>query len=80
MARNYICAALTAFFVLMTVAPAGSSELYGTLLKIQRSGSLVIGYRETSILFSYLNEQNQPEGYSIDLCLRIAGKIKDVVG
>lgn len=80
MARKLVNAALTAFFMLMTVTPAVSADLYGTLLRIQRSGSIVIGYRETSIPFSYLNGQNQPEGYSIDLCLRIADKIKDVVG
>jgi glutamate/aspartate transport system substrate-binding protein len=80
MARNRACAALTAFFVLLAVAPAGSAELYGTLLRIQRSGSIVIGHRESSIPFSYLNGQKQPQGYSIDLCLRIADKIKDVVG
>lgn len=80
MARKLVCAALTAFFMLMTVTPVDSAELYGTLLRIQRSGSIVIGHRESSIPFSYLNDQNQPEGYSIDLCLRIADKIKDVIG
>jgi len=80
MARSRVCAALTALFVFLAVAPAASAELYGTLLRIQRSGSIVIGHRESSIPFSYLNGQKQPEGYSIDLCLRIADKIKDVVG
>jgi len=59
---------------------AAATELYGTLLKIQRSGTIVIGHRQSSVPFSFVNGQGEPEGYSIDLCLRIAEKVKDVVG
>jgi glutamate/aspartate transport system substrate-binding protein len=42
-------------------------ELSGTLKKIHDSGTVVIGYRESSIPFSYLNSRGEPIGYSIDL-------------
>ena len=42
--------------------------LTGTLLKARESGSLTLGYRESSIPFSYLSARGEPIGYSIDLC------------
>ena len=35
-----------------------------------------IGVRETSVPFSFLDAQKQPQGYSVDLCLRVADAIK----
>jgi ABC-type amino acid transport substrate-binding protein len=42
-------------------------ELSGTLKKVHDTGIAVIGYRESSIPFSYLNARGEPIGYSIDL-------------
>jgi len=42
-------------------------ELSGTLKKVHESGTVVIGYRESSLPFSYLNARREPIGYSIDL-------------
>ena len=42
-------------------------ELSGTLKKVHDSGTVSIGYRESSIPFSYLNARGEPIGYSIDL-------------
>lgn len=42
-------------------------ELSGTLKKVHDSGTVSIGYRESSIPFSYLNTRGEPIGYSIDL-------------
>ena len=47
----------------------------GTLKKIKDSGTITIGYRDASIPFSYLNDQQQPIGYAMDIC----GKIVDAV-
>jgi glutamate/aspartate transport system substrate-binding protein len=60
--------------------PALGQELTGTLKKIKDSGSVVIGYRESSIPFSYLNAARRPIGYSIDLCLEIVEEAKDALG
>ncbi len=47
------------------------SALSGTLKKIHDSGTITLGYRESSLPFSYLNKRQQPIGYSIDLCREI---------
>jgi ABC-type amino acid transport substrate-binding protein len=63
------------FWVLLWAALAGygavgllnGQELSGTLKKVHQSGTVAIGYRESSIPFSYLNARGEPIGYSIDL-------------
>jgi len=47
------------------------SALAGTLKKIRETGTITLGYRESSLPFSYLNRRQQPIGYSIDLCREI---------
>jgi ABC-type amino acid transport substrate-binding protein len=42
--------------------------LTGTLLKARETGTLTLGYRESSIPFSYRSARGEPIGYSIDLC------------
>jgi glutamate/aspartate transport system substrate-binding protein len=45
--------------------------LAGTLKKIKDTGTITLGYRDSSLPFSYLNKRQQPIGYSIDLCREI---------
>lgn len=45
--------------------------LSGTLKKAKDTGVLAIGYRESSLPFSYLNQARRPIGYSIDICQAI---------
>jgi len=47
------------------------APLSGTLKKIRTTGTIVLGYRESSLPFSYLNRRQQPIGYSIDLCREV---------
>ncbi len=56
--------------------PATAQELTGTLKKIKDSGTITIGHRETSVPFSYLDEKQQPIGYSMDLCAAIVEEVK----
>ena len=64
----------------ITTAPAAApekpAEKIDTLRRIRDTGTLLIGVRETSVPFSYLDAQKQPQGYSVDLCLRVADAIK----
>jgi len=61
-----------AAFALPTVAQdANVGALAGTLKKIKDTGTITLGYRESSLPFSYLNKRQQPIGYSIDLCREI---------
>ena len=54
-------------------APA---ERIDTLKRIRDSGTVTIGVREASVPFSYIDAQKQPQGYSVDLCLKVADAIK----
>ncbi|MFZ6744833.1 amino acid ABC transporter substrate-binding protein [Undibacterium sp. JH2W] len=51
------------------------AEAGDTLGKIRKTQTLVIGIRETAP-FSYTDENKQPLGYSVDLCLKVAEAIK----
>jgi glutamate/aspartate transport system substrate-binding protein len=48
----------------------------GTLKKIKDTGSITIGHRDASIPFSYYDDKQQPVGYAMDLCHRIADAVK----
>ena len=47
-----------------------------TLKRIHDTGVISIGVRESSVPFSFLDAAKQPQGYSVDLCVRIAEAIK----
>ena len=51
----------------------------GTLKKVRDSGMIVVGHRDSSIPFSYLDDRQAPVGYSVDLCLRIVEAVKDTL-
>jgi ABC-type amino acid transport substrate-binding protein len=61
-------AAMALFAPLLVVPSAAAQELTGTLKKIKDSKTVTLGYRASSIPFSYLNKSREPMGYSIDLC------------
>jgi len=49
----------------------------GTLNKIKQSGTIVLGYRDSSIPFSYIADNpNQPVGYAHDLQLKVVEAVK----
>jgi len=64
-----LAAALALPAVAQEVGAVGA--LTGTLKKIRDSGTITLGYRESSLPFSYLNKRQQPIGYSIDLCREV---------
>lgn len=47
-----------------------------TLARIRETRSITLGVRDAARPFSYLNEQKQPVGYSVDLCLAAVEEIK----
>ncbi|HKR46201.1 MAG TPA: amino acid ABC transporter substrate-binding protein, partial [Paraburkholderia sp.] len=57
-------------------APAA---LTGTLSKVRESGTIALGYRESSVPFSWLNARKEPIGYSIELCKALVSAIGDAV-
>ena len=54
--------------------------LTGTLKTIKDSGTIKLGYRESSLPFSYLNKVKQPIGYSIDLCREVVEDVATELG
>ena len=73
-----LAAIALSFALAATVAcaqPAVEGALTGTLKKVKDSGAIALGYRASSIPFSYLNLRRQPIGYSIDLCREIVEEV-----
>jgi glutamate/aspartate transport system substrate-binding protein len=53
-----------------------AQDLTGTLKKIKDTGAITIGYRESSIPFSYLDDNQKPIGYAMDLCGKVIEAVK----
>jgi glutamate/aspartate transport system substrate-binding protein len=66
----------------LTIATSTNAQpaTEGTLAKIQQSGAITIGYRESSPPFSYIDDQQKPIGFSLDLCDRIISAIRTNLG
>jgi glutamate/aspartate transport system substrate-binding protein len=60
---------------LLAIPAARAQELTGTLKKIKDSKTVTLGYRESSIPFSYVNKVGEPIGYSIDLCNAVVDEV-----
>ena len=56
--------------------PALAQQPSGTLEKIKDSGAITIGHRESSVPFSYYDDNQQVIGYAMDLCYRIVDAVK----
>ena len=56
-------------------APALAQDT-GTLKKVKDTGTITIGYREASIPFSYLDENQKPIGYAMDICYKVVDAVK----
>ena len=69
---------IAAAVVVGVSAPVAMAQdnLTGTLAKIADSGTIVIGHRESSVPFSYLDANQKPVGYSIDLCMKVVEAVE----
>ncbi|HEY8100761.1 MAG TPA: amino acid ABC transporter substrate-binding protein [Burkholderiaceae bacterium] len=47
-----------------------------TLKKIKASGSITLGVRESSVPFTYLDDKQNYQGYSLDLCMKVVSAIQ----
>jgi glutamate/aspartate transport system substrate-binding protein len=55
---------------------ASAQELTGTLKKIKDSGAITIGFRDSSVPFSYLDDNQKPVGFAMDICYKIVDAVK----
>ena len=49
---------------------ANAEELTGTLKNIKDTGAITLGFRDSSIPFSYLDDSQKPIGFAMDICSR----------
>jgi len=61
---------------LCLVQPAAAQVAQPTLEKIRSANIIAIGYRETSVPFSYVIDDNQVIGFSQDICDKVIDAVK----
>jgi glutamate/aspartate transport system substrate-binding protein len=63
---------------------AGTATAYAdgspVLDRIKERGSINMGHRESSVPFSYIGSDGKPQGYSIDLCMKVIDAVKAEIG
>ena len=70
-----------ACFVLAFGPPVASAQsLSPTLQKIKDSATITIGNRDSSVPFSYLDDNQKPIGFSLELCNLVVAKVKAKLG
>lgn len=71
---KYIFSIITIISVLVTGTTFAKSV--STLEQIQKTETIRIGYRNDQPPMSFVDQNNQPVGYSLELCLHIVNQIK----
>jgi ABC-type amino acid transport substrate-binding protein len=75
--KKIIVAVLIAF---AGAAPSFAAELQGVLKKIKATKTITLGYSESAVPFSFVGNDNRPQGYSVDLCKLVADGIQRQLG
>ncbi|WP_315755876.1 amino acid ABC transporter substrate-binding protein [Bradyrhizobium sp. SZCCHNRI2007] len=75
---SLLLASFTLSMLAASAAEAQSSD--GALDRIRSRGAISIGYRDSSIPFSYVDAQGKPLGYSTDICLEVVQTVKAALG
>ncbi|MEW6643410.1 MAG: amino acid ABC transporter substrate-binding protein [Pseudomonadota bacterium] len=74
--KNYLTIGATIGALALGAGPAAAQQLTGTLKNIKDTGAITIGYRDSSIPFSYLDDNQKPVGFAMDICYRIVDAVK----
>ena len=56
--------------------PAWAQTADAAMARIRAHGEVVIGYRQSSIPFSFLDTSQKPVGYTIDLCMAVVDALR----
>jgi glutamate/aspartate transport system substrate-binding protein len=66
------------FIVFATIfaLPAHAQTPSGTLAKVREASEIRLGHRDVSVPFSYLDDNQKPVGFAMDLCARIVDAVK----
>jgi ABC-type amino acid transport substrate-binding protein len=68
---------ISALLLAAAAGPAGAQEIRPTLDKMKETGVILLGHREASRPFSFRGGDGQPAGFSVDLCTRVAGALRE---
>src|SRR3978361_2045434 len=60
----------------LSAAQANAQELTGTLKNVKDTGAITLGFRDSSIPFSYLDDNQKPIGLAMDICYKIVDAVK----
>ena len=71
---------VTTAFTFLLAGAAVAAQPSGVLAKIKATKTITLGYSESAVPFSFLSNDNRPQGYSVDLCKRIAEGIQEQLG
>jgi glutamate/aspartate transport system substrate-binding protein len=71
---------MAAILALCAATPGLGQQSDPILDRIKANGAISIGYRETASPFSFLDDQQKPVGYSIDLCMRVVEAVRSHLG
>ncbi len=74
--RRFLLAGSLMMAGALAAGQASAQELTGTLKKIKETGTITIGYRESSVPFSYLDDNQKPVGFAMDICAAIVAAVK----
>ena len=79
---KYLSPLVLPLFVAVALAssPALAQRAPDTLAKIKAAKSITVAFSGDSLPFSYVESDNQPAGYSIDLCKRVIASIGRTLG
>lgn len=62
--------------ILFLLVTGSACYAENTLEKIVRTGTLSLGYRKDKFPLSYEDEQKRPQGYVVDICLKVADAVR----
>jgi glutamate/aspartate transport system substrate-binding protein len=80
MTRSAIGVATVCLLLAAAPGTASAQSLSPTLQKIKDAGTITIGHRDSSVPFSYLDNDQKPIGFSLELCALVVEKIKAKLG
>lgn len=78
--QRFLVSALAGTALTVAGTAAAQDNLGPTMSEIQETGTIHIGNREASRPFSYINEDQEVVGYTIDICAHIVDSIEERLG
>jgi glutamate/aspartate transport system substrate-binding protein len=74
---------MKASFVMLALAATvfgAAAHAEGRLDQIKATGAISLGYRDASLPFSYLDDNQKPIGYSMDICNGVVKAVSKAIG